>query len=392
MLLRGSNLPGVRDHNERLVLTLVRQHGTLPKAEIARLSRLSAQTVSVIVRALEADGLLVRGDPVRGKVGQPSVPMALAPDGAFFFGLKIGRRSAELVLTNFVGQVRARDRLTYHYPDARAVLGFATEAIARQTATLSEDDAARIGGLGIAMPFQIWEWARVIGLPDDAMAPWRNTDVRSEIEAAIPGPVYLQNDASAACGAEYVFGTAERPGDFLYFYVGYFVGGGLVLHDSLFVGRSGNAAALGSMPVSAPDGRVVQLIEIASLSVFEAHLKGRGIETGGMWAAPDGWDFDDDLVQAWVETAAHGLAHAVAAAAAVIDIQAVLIDGWLPRDIRRRLVEATQARLAALDLAGIQAPKVREGSVGPDARALGAASLPLSERFLASATQAGIDA
>ena len=37
--------------------------------------------------------------------------------------------------------------------------------------------------------------------------------------------------------------------DFIYFYVGAFVGGGLVLNGGLFAGRTGNAAALGSMPV-----------------------------------------------------------------------------------------------------------------------------------------------
>ena len=46
-------------------------------AEIARLTQLTAQTVSLITKRLEADGLLVRGDPVRGKVGQPSVPLSL---------------------------------------------------------------------------------------------------------------------------------------------------------------------------------------------------------------------------------------------------------------------------------------------------------------------------
>ena len=58
---RGSNQSGMRAYNERLVLSLIRQTGALAKAEIARRTGLSAQTVSVIMRALEADGLLLRG-------------------------------------------------------------------------------------------------------------------------------------------------------------------------------------------------------------------------------------------------------------------------------------------------------------------------------------------
>ena len=55
---RGSNQAGMRAHNERLVLSLVRRHGALAKSDIARITGLSAQTVSVIMRALESDGLL----------------------------------------------------------------------------------------------------------------------------------------------------------------------------------------------------------------------------------------------------------------------------------------------------------------------------------------------
>ena len=59
--MRGSSQSGVRLYNERLVLSLVRRHRSLPKAEIAKLTGLSPQTVSVIVRQLEREGLLLKG-------------------------------------------------------------------------------------------------------------------------------------------------------------------------------------------------------------------------------------------------------------------------------------------------------------------------------------------
>ena len=51
---RGTNQTGMRQLNERLVLTLLRRFGPMPKSAIARLTGLSAQTVSVIIRALDA--------------------------------------------------------------------------------------------------------------------------------------------------------------------------------------------------------------------------------------------------------------------------------------------------------------------------------------------------
>ena len=107
---RGTSQSGVRLYNERLILSLIRRHPGLAKVEIARLTGLSAQTTTVIINRLEADGLLVGGEPQRGRIGQPSVPYTLNPDGAFGLGLMIGRRSSDLVLMDFTAGIRARHR------------------------------------------------------------------------------------------------------------------------------------------------------------------------------------------------------------------------------------------------------------------------------------------
>src|SRR5690606_15642836 len=134
-------------HNERLVLSLVREHGSLAKSDIARMTGLSAQTVSVIMRELEEEGLLLRREPVRGRIGQPSVPMALDPDGAFFICLRIGRRSAELVLIDFLGTVRAMLQHSYPYPAPRETVAFVAAGIAEMRKALTPTQDRRIAGL-----------------------------------------------------------------------------------------------------------------------------------------------------------------------------------------------------------------------------------------------------
>lgn len=201
--LRGSNQSGMRAYNERLVLSLVR-YNALSKSDIARITGLSAQTVSVIMRALESDGLLRRGEPIRGKIGQPSVPMSLAANGAYFFGLKIGRRSVDLILVDFLGNAVVTRRETYRYPTPVAIVNFVRDALPALTKVLPKRLRGRIAGLGIAMPFQLWQWAQYVGAPQKDMDAWRTHDIQAEIAAACDIPVFLQNDASAACGAELV--------------------------------------------------------------------------------------------------------------------------------------------------------------------------------------------
>jgi predicted NBD/HSP70 family sugar kinase len=381
-VLRGTNQSGMRDHNERLVLSLVRRHGALPKSDIARMTGLSAQTVSVIMRGLEEEGLLERGEPLRGKVGQPSIPMSLAAEGAFFFGLKVGRRSADLVLTDFRGRLRAARRKVYRYPTPDAVVRFVSEAAPALAGELSPALRERVMGMGVAMPFQLWNWVSVLGVPQQEMDAWRSRDLGAELQAVVRLPVYVQNDATSACGAELIFGTGERPKDFLYFYFGTFIGGGLVMNGQLFLGRTGNAAAVGSIQVPAPGGGTRRLIDLASMSVLAEAMEAAGEGSDHLWSQHDRWEVSDGVLSSWLDQAAGALAHATLAAAALLEIEAVLIDGWMPVAVRAELVRRTEAALLELDLAGIDVPVIREGTVGADARAVGAAAIPLSQRYL----------
>ena len=379
---RGSNQTAVRAHNERVVLTLIRQLGPMPKAEIARLTGLSAQTVSVIMRALEADGLLEKGEPVRGRVGQPSVPMSLAEDGAYFMGLKIGRRSLDLILTDFRGQVKGRMFREHSHPTPDGAVTFAHEAVETLISQLPATHRDRLAGLGVAMPFRLWDWAEPLGLQPGDMDTWRSRDIIDELSGAWDFPIYLQNDATAACAAELVFGDNDRPSDFLYFYIGFFIGGGIVLDNMLVTGRSGNAGALGPMPLGWRQGHQVQLIDVASLCELEKQMRAKAHPSDMIWSDPEGWAIPDDIVESWMNDAVDGIAHAIFTSCSLIDFGDVLIDGWMPENLRAEVVARTEKRLAGMKWVGLDRPNVRAGSVGSDARALGAASLPLSDNFL----------
>ncbi|WP_337268161.1 ROK family transcriptional regulator [Oryzifoliimicrobium ureilyticus] len=382
----GANQIGVRAHNERLVLSLVRLHGSLSKAEIARRTGLSAQTVSVIMRALENEGLLSRDAPVRGRVGQPSVPMRLNPDAVLSFGVKMGRRSADLVLMDFVGNIRKQVRQTYPYPLPQDLLSFITSGIHALEDELDDAERQKIAGIGIAAPFELWNWEEEVGSPKGTMEAWRGFDLQAEVAARVPHPVFLQNDATSACGAELVFGVGTAYPDFVYFFIGSFLGGGIVLNSSIYSGRTGTAGAIGPLPVRGSDGQTKQLLEIASIFVLENMLRERGIDPTPLWYSADEWiDFGEPL-ERWIQDSARALAQAIVAAASIIDFSAAVIDGGFPGWVRDRLVRATRDEAERLDLQGVVMPEIIGGSVGAHARSIGGASLPIFARYLTDHT------
>ena len=378
--LSGADQSGVRLYNERLVLSLVRRFGQLSKIEVARMTGLSVQSTSTIMNRLGDEGLLRREAPLRGRVGQPTVPVSIDPEGAFAFGLKIGRRSSELVLVDFVGAIRHRATVEYAYPTPEAALAFAASALPELTARLDARQKARLAGLGVALPFQLWSWSDEIGAPAGAMDGWRSLDIGEEIGRLCGLSVTVCNDATSACAAEYYFGDAWRERDFLYFFLGEFLGGGLVINGSLYFGRSGNAAAVGSMPAPGPAG-VTQLIHLASLYQLERRVERAGANPSSIWLTPEAWAEFGEPLREWLDEAARALAYAIVSAISVIDVGSIVVDGAMPASVRQTICHLIAAELEKLDRRGLSDVRILPGAVGPDARAIGGAALPLIKNF-----------
>jgi predicted NBD/HSP70 family sugar kinase len=382
---RGTNQSGVKLYNERLVLSLIRSHGSLSKTEIARQTGLSTQTSSVIMKQLESDGLLIKGTPIRGKVGQPSVPMSLNPEGAFSIGFKFGRRSADLVLMDFVGKVRCVLRENYAYPTPNELERFVRTGVAEIIQQLNEDQAKRICGLGIAAPFEMWGWEDEVGAPHEVLEAWRTYDIKTEVERLVPWPVHFCNDATAACAAELAFGNQARYTNFLYIFFATLIGGGIVLNGTLYPGRAGYAGAFGSVLVPDTNGSkpslAKSLIRCASNYILENTLRNEGKDPSILWRSPDDWSSVDSTLDAWIEQAATSVSIAIGSAISIIDFEAIVIDGSFPQAVRSAVVQRIRERFNCMDLQGLAPVEIVEGTIGRDARVLGAASLPLLAGF-----------
>ncbi len=385
----GVNQRGVRDFNERLLLSMIQRHGEMPGSDLARRAGLSPQTVSVIIRKLERDGLLARGKPVRGRVGKPSTPITLAADGVFSFGLKIGRRTADILLMDFCGTVQKQLQTTYQYPMPSTVFSFLEAGLKTLTQELDPPSVSRISGIGIAAPFEIWNWHESVGAPAEEFEQWKNIDFRQEVAKFSALPLFVVNDATAACRAEHVFGRGKEFRDYAYFFLGVFIGGGIVLNHSVYEGTQGNAGAFGPLRSIGANGKTCQLLDAASIYLLENALAKAGMDPDILWAQPQEWSGFENHLEHWIEVTAKELAIASLNTCAVIDFEAIIVDGAIPAEVRRRLVKRMQAHIVKLDSRGLIVPRIEEGSVGGNARAIGAACGPVFSQFFLD-THAGM--
>ena len=379
---RGSNHVGMRQFNERVVLQAIRLNACLPKAELARLTGLTAQTIGLITARLEEDGLLIRQQRVRGRIGQPSIPLALNPDGAFSMGIKIGRRSADLLLVDFTGAVRSRESLPYAFPHAQTLL----PAIRQHMQNIQNGLGAlapRLVGVGLAAPLNLGGWHKLLGLSLSVSDEWNHIDLSAQVQGFCDAPVRFAKDTAAACVAELVAGRGRELKSFLYLFVDTFVGGGLVINSHLHNGVHGNAGAVASLPLQVAEGKAMpaQLLAHASLWELEQRFSAHALDPAAVYDERALQAPFAEHSQAWLASAALALAQCVVSGTAFLDIDAVVIDGSFSRPMLAQLIAETNAALARYDWEGLYPATLVPGSIGSDARALGGALLPLHDNF-----------
>ena len=379
--MRGGDSQGLRAYNERLIVSAIRQAGSLSKAQIARVTGLSSQGASVIVNSLLAEGLLQKMGKVRGQVGQPSTPISLNPNGAFSIGLKIGRRSLEALLVDFTGNPVSRRSMVHKTLLPEPTIQNACAQVRQLQNDLDTVSRKRIVGLGIAIPGDLHEWSDELDLPAELLAGWRGLDVARVLQAQTGLEVTLYNDATAACAAELVAGSTIDRQSALYIYVGTFVGGGVVLEGRLYVGEQSNAGSIGSMPAGGPEDRSTQLIHAASAISLERALTDAGLDPSATLQGATCCDLAARVFESWVEKSAPALARAVVSAISVIDFEIAIIDGVFPPAWRKALAVAVGAATAEFSGSGLSPVRVVPGGLGFEARVRGAALLPLNERF-----------
>ena len=120
----------------------------------------------------------------------------------------------------------------------------------------------------------------------------------------------------------------------------------------------------------------------AAIHRLEAGLRATGQDPRLLWAQPQDWSSFGTVLDDWITTSAQEMARGALVVAAVIDIESVLVDGAFPASVRARLVTEMRRAMLRLDTRGIVVPRVEAGDIGGNARALGAASVPIVSQYL----------
>ena len=233
--------------NERHVLQVIRDHGPSSRADIVRLSGLSAPTVSKAALSLQKAWLLeeVEGNGNGPVIGRPAMKLRLASASGQVLGIVIDINRCSVVASGLDGEIcEERTRRVDTHTDYSNLIA----SLVKQARALMARPGIRTLGVGVTVPGLI-DHRRGLDIlsPNvhviDGRSPGRDLGSALGIEC-----VMIQ-DQHALCMAEHYYGRAKGLDDFAVLDVSSGVGMGVMSGGRLLRGHSGFAGEIGHMTV-----------------------------------------------------------------------------------------------------------------------------------------------
>lgn len=235
----------------------MRAGGSISRAEIARRAGLSTSTVSTLVAALQAEGMIVEREvdaaPRPPEGGRPPVLLALDRSVGALVGIDFAHGHLRVAVSDLSYGMLAETALQLYIDTAAHE---ALDAAARLVGELLDDAGVPVGHVvaaGMGLPGPIDENGRIQS--QAILADWVGLDPAAEMQRRLGIPVHLDNDANVGALGESRFGAGRGKKVMAYLRLSEGIGAGLVIDARLFRGASGVAGELGHVLVN-PEGAV----------------------------------------------------------------------------------------------------------------------------------------
>ena len=266
----------LRQVNARGLLHLLRRHNPCSKADLVRLSGLSAPTVSSGISHLEALGLVESIGDGESSGGRPPELLRFNAGHGFVAAADIGGTRLRMMLADLNGAVLATwsTILLADGKTPRAICVLIHEGLK----TMCREVGASTGKvlhLTAGAP-GITNVAEGVVLSAPNLTDWVKVPLRDMLNRETGIPVIVENDTNLAAVGEHSRGAAEDIENFVFIALGTGVGAGIFLRGHLHHGAQWCAGEVGYYGVRGMDRETMHVRETGQL---ERVIGGIGIET-----------------------------------------------------------------------------------------------------------------
>jgi len=244
----GGMLPAVDGD----VLRVVRDAGTISRADLTRQLGLSRPAVSARLDSLTRLGLIQGTGPGPSTGGRPPSLVRFVPDSAFVIGVDLGATSVDVAIADLSAQPVAHVAMELDVRDGPdKVLGIVCDLIDElldRPLGNGRRPADVVRGIGIGIPGPV-EFELGMAVSPPIMPGWDQFPVREFLAERYGWPVFVDNDANLMAVGEGCAGAGSDVANFLYAKIGTGIGCGVICGGSVYRGQSGSAGDIGHITV-----------------------------------------------------------------------------------------------------------------------------------------------
>ncbi|HUS10623.1 MAG TPA: ROK family transcriptional regulator [Pyrinomonadaceae bacterium] len=385
---QAARLNTIRDINRQIVLNYIREREPISRAEIAREADLQRSTISAIVEALTAEGLVEEVGEGESTGGRRPTLLRLRAKEVIAIGVAITPTCTTVATSDLAGRI-VEQREFFTDPDPDKTL----KEVISVVREFSIKNKGSIEGVGVSLP----------GLVDPATGTavyvpffkWRDIPIANTISAAFGLPVIIDNDANAVALAELWFGRPEVSDarDFILVLVAEGVGTGIIFDGQVYRGQRGAAGEFGHMvigtnaPVACSCGnRDCWEAFSSERAAVARYLKSVGGNKASSFAFKELVDAallgEANAKAALVETA-HCLGVGISNLVVGFSPEAVVVGGEIARAwplVEKALTETMEHSVRR----GLPSAKILPSTLGDNPTLRGALSLVLAGKFAAA--------
>lgn len=335
-----------RQASTRLVIERVLREGPISRAEIARGTGLSKQTISDVMRELERDGWVREEGQVQGAVGRSAVTYTIRPDAAFVLGIDLGGTKLHLALADLHGQIAAEIVEPTTREGGAAVVEqigrLADMLVARAGIARERLRGGVMGSPGIIDPVS----GAIVIAPN--IPGLDSLDVGGALRARLGIDIAIENDVNLAAIGEHWRGGSKGANTFAFIALGTGIGMGIFADGRMVRGARGAAGEIAYMPLGGdPYDARGQRLGTLETAIGSAAIAERYAALSGSDGRTVREIFDrlgqDEAARTTVDEVARVLATAVLAVHSVIDPEIVVMGGSI--GVRPELTERIAVHL-----------------------------------------------
>lgn len=238
----------MKQMNVSAVLKIIRDNGSLSRADVAKITGLTPASVTNITKILIEDGYLVECKIGESSGGRPPIILELNPNARYVIGVGIGVGVIDVVITNLSAHIILKKSIEiseerYDYDFVfKNLVNLINEVIKE-----SNINKEKILGAGVALHGIVNAKTGI-----SIYSPyydWKDKDIKRALENELNLNVYVDNDVRAMALGESWFGITKNIGNFVTLNISNGIGAGIIINNKPYYGVDFSAGEIGHIVV-----------------------------------------------------------------------------------------------------------------------------------------------